>query len=216
MCGQFSLDLDAFSVQDEFGLSEMPVEWEIRQNIFPSQMVAVIKAPEIKQISMMRWGLVPSWAKDELIGKKMFNARSETLTEKPSFRKPFRYQRCLILANGFYEWKKGEDSKSHAIPYRFEMASGKPFAFAGLWDVWMKKESPLLTCTIITCNPNEMVAKFHNRMPVILPKENYQEWLTGHDLQKLQQMLVPFSSDLMKVREISRLDAPLPLIRPSD
>ncbi len=216
MCGQFSLDLDAFSVQDEFGLSEMPVDWEIRPNIFPSQMVAVIKAPEIRQISMMRWGLVPSWAKDESIGKKMFNARSETLTEKPSFRKPFRYQRCLILANGFYEWEKREDSESRAIPYRFELASEKPFAFAGLWDVWTKKENPLLTCTIITCAPNELVGNFHNRMPVILPKENYHEWLTGHDTLNLQQMLVPFSSDLMKVRKVDRLDAPLPIIPPSD
>ncbi|MEN6435591.1 MAG: SOS response-associated peptidase [Anaerolineaceae bacterium] len=216
MCGQFSLDLDAFTIQDEFDLSEMPAEWEIRPNIFPSQMVAVIKAPEIKQISMMRWGLVPNWAKDEMIGRKMFNARSETLLEKPSFRKPFRYQRCLILANGFYEWKRAEGSKSRAIPYRFEMLSEKPFAFAGLWDVWSRKETPLQTCTIITCTPNELVKNFHDRMPVILPKESYQEWLSGHDLQNLQHMLSPFTSDLMRVREVDQSDTPLPLIPSTD
>jgi len=199
MCGQFSLDLDAFTFKDEFDLSTLPEMWETQPHIFPLQDVAVIKAPKTGNLTMMRWGLIPYWAKDVEIGRRTFNARSETLLEKPSFKKPFQRQRCLIPATGFYEWKKGAGIGGKAVPVYIQMAAGQPFAFAGLWDQWNKSEKPVLSCTIITCAANDLIAGFHDRMPVILPKANYHEWLYGTDLDAIQEMLKPYPSELMRL-----------------
>jgi len=199
MCGQFSLDLDAFTLKDEFDLSKLPEAWEARPHIFPSQQVAVIKTPNTDEVSMMRWGLIPYWARDMEIGKRTFNARSETLHEKPSYKKPFQKQRCLIPATGFYEWKKGAGAGVKAEPVLIQMAADEPFAFAGLWDFWNKTEVPVLSCTIITCKANELISPFHDRMPVILPKERYHEWLFNSDQNALQKLLAPYPADKLKL-----------------
>lgn len=123
----------------------------------------------------MKWGLVPFWAKDDKIGYKMINARAEGIDEKPSFKYAFKRRRCLILTNGFYEWKKQEDGNKQ--PYRFVIKDNKPFAFAGLWETWKKGEQPLHSCTIITTTPNEITEDVHDRMPVILHQDSYDLWL---------------------------------------
>jgi putative SOS response-associated peptidase YedK len=153
----------------------------ISYNIAPSQDVLAIRLnPETKQLSLdrLRWGLVPYWAKDEKIGFKTINARAETVDSAHSFRSAFKKRRCLIPADGFYEWKKVIGGK---IPYSIELKDGSPFVFAGLWEGWQNPETQewLRTCTIITGQPNELVAEIHTRMPVILPLETHDGWLTG-------------------------------------
>ncbi len=201
MCGQFSLDLDAFALKGEFDISEMPSVWELRPHIFPSQPVAVIKAPDIHVINMMNWGLIPFWTKDATISRHTFNARSETLSEKPSFRMPFQKQRCIIPATGFYEWLRQGDTKSKATPYLFQLADKKAFAFAGLWDVWQKYEHPVYSCTIITCDANAIMQHYHDRMPVLLQKKDYHIWINSNNVLELQKLLVPYASPLMTVSE---------------
>lgn len=201
MCGQFALDLDAFTFKDEFNLNQLPEVWEARPHIFPAQDVAVISAPKTDELIMMRWGLIPYWAKDMEIGRHTFNARSETLHEKPSFKKPFQKQRCLIPATGFYEWKKGAGAGGKAVPVLIRMIAAKPFAFAGLWDIWNRSERPVLSCTIITCEANALISPFHDRMPVILPAERYHEWLTGSDQPALQALLAPYPPEQMELSE---------------
>jgi len=166
----------------------------------------------------MRWGLIPSWSKDEKIGDKMTNARAETLTEKPSFKKSFQKQRCLIPADGYFEWQRSGQSK---IPFRFTMADHKFFCMAGLWERWIRPDQegeldlddsgPNLnqiveTFTIITCEPNLMAAKVHNRMPVILGAEHYSWWLEPKfEPEFLKTLLRPFPTDLMDCRQVSSI-----------
>lgn len=143
----------------------------------------------------MRWGLVPGWAKDPTIGYKLINARAETVAEKPSFRNSFAHRRCLILASGFYEWL---DTGSRKQPYKFTLRDQKVFAFAGLWDHWQDgKGNELVTCSIITTSPNQVVAEYHDRMPVILEKEHRWEWLKDQPLQELHTMLKPYPVERM-------------------
>jgi putative SOS response-associated peptidase YedK len=148
----------------------------------------------------LRWGLVPYWAKDEKIGFKTINARAETVETAHSFRSAFKKRRCLIPADGFYEWKKVIGGK---IPYSIEMKDGSPFVFAGLWEGWQNPETQewLRTCTIITGQPNELVAEIHTRMPVILPPETHDPWLTG---EAGKDILLPFPAEAMKIRAVSR------------
>ena len=174
-----------------------------RYNIAPTQDVAVVantlpdtgQEPAVKQIEFFHWGLIPSWAKDPKIGNRMINARSETLVEKPSFRNAYKRRRCLVLADGYYEWQKipGEKTKQ---PVYIRLKSQKPFAFAGLWEVWKGKgmDEPLRSCTIITCPPNAVLAEIHHRMPVILPAEVYGAWLAPDEqsADTLQPLLVPY------------------------
>jgi putative SOS response-associated peptidase YedK len=154
---------------------------------------------------MVRWGLVPSWAKDEKIGARMINARGETVAEKPSFRSAVRDRRCLVPASGFYEWVKIKGGKQ---PHYIHFSDGRPFAFAGLWERWSKGEGgPLDTCTIITTTPNERIAGLHDRMPVILPPESHDEWLRPEPLAAdlLQELLVPHSAEGMEAYPVSTL-----------
>jgi putative SOS response-associated peptidase YedK len=174
----------------------------IRYNIAPSQEVLAIRLnPETKQRSLdrLRWGLVPYWDKDEKIGFKTINARAETVDTAHSFRSAFKKRRCLIPADGFYEWKKVIGGK---IPYSIEMKDDSPFVFAGLWEGWQNPETQewLRTCTIITGQPNEVVAEIHTRMPVILPAETHERWLTG---EAGKEILVPFPAEAMKIRAVS-------------
>jgi putative SOS response-associated peptidase YedK len=204
MCGRFTLFLDAETLREEFGLTEVPPDLSPRYNIAPSMQLAVVTSAESRKVEWMRWGLVPSWAKDPAIGNKMINARSETLMEKPSFRNAFQRRRCLILADGFYEWKRGE-GKNPSAPYYFHLVDQKPFAFAGLWEFWRSPEGEdLRTCTIITCAANSLVASVHDRMPVIFTRDTADQWLAAAPVEKLHPLLAPLDSTRMSAYPVSR------------
>jgi len=206
MCGRFTLASDTETLRQTFIDFEMPVDMAPRYNIAPTQNAAVIPNAEHK-VEFFHWGLIPSWAKDPRIGSRMINARSETLAEKPSFRTAYKRRRCLILADGYYEWQKipGERLKQ---PVYIHLKSGEPFALAGLWEVWQADgvEAPVRSCTIITCPPNRLLAAFHHRMPVILPRAVYAEWLAreARPADLLQPLLVPYSDAEMEVYPVSR------------
>jgi putative SOS response-associated peptidase YedK len=181
----------------------VPSELTPRYNIAPTQPVAVVTSSIERKVEIFQWGLIPSWSKDPSMGSRMINARAETVHEKPAFRAPFARKRCLILADGFYEWKQLEKNKQ---PYYIQLASGNPFAFAGLWDHWTSPEGDeRLTCTIITCEPNELMSQLHNRMPVIFDKTTMWDWLDPEAPPiALKAMLAPYASDAMTAYPVSR------------
>jgi putative SOS response-associated peptidase YedK len=203
MCGRFSLTQSAEIIAQTFQLLEVPPN-SPRYNIAPTQPVATIRQNPGRQFQWMRWGLIPSWAKDLSIGNKLINARAETLTEKPSFRHAFKQRRCLIIADGFYEWQQVDNRKQ---PYYFQMKDGTPFAFAGLWETWHSPQGEeIISCTIITTDANAIAKPIHARMPVILPSDSYDRWLdsTVTDFQILQRLLQPYDSEAMKTTAVSR------------
>jgi putative SOS response-associated peptidase YedK len=204
MCGRFTLTLDPGDLQDVLNFDISSVDLTPRYNIAPSQQVAAVRDGVSRKVELFQWGLVPSWAKDVSIGYKMINARSETISEKPSFRVPFSRRRCLIPADGFYEWAQGENGK---IPYYFYLKDHKPFTFAGLWEEWQPKEGePLRTCTIITCVANETLSTYHERMPVIVPADVRWLWLDpAARAPELQSWLKPYPAEEMAWHEVSRL-----------
>ena len=174
-----------------------------RYNICPTQRVPVIFDDAPRKLSEAKWGLVPFWAKDEKIGAKMTNARAETIREKPAFRAAFQKRRCLVPADGFYEWRTEKKIK---IPNRFTLKSEDLFYFAGLWEQWTPPGAaePLRTFTIITTSPNALVEPVHNRMPVILPREREAAWMARETpVEELSAMLVPYPADLMRGYEVS-------------
>lgn len=179
MCGRFAFYSPTEAAAALFGVSA-PTEMQPRYNIAPTQDIAAIREDSNKQreLLMLRWGLVPFWAKDASIGNRMINARAETVAEKPSFRAAYRHRRCLVLADGFYEWQKQGDAKT---PYFISLASGEPFALAGLWESWNDKEvgESLQTATLITTTANEFMQPLHHRMPVVLQPDAADEWLAG-------------------------------------
>jgi putative SOS response-associated peptidase YedK len=183
---------------------DLPISW----NIAPTQEVLTIRLnPKTKQRSLdvLRWGLIPNWAKDPKIASKTINARVETVDTAPSYRQAFLKRRCLVPVDGFYEWKKVLGGK---IPYSISMTDGSPFVFAGLWEGWKDPANDqwLHTCTIITGEPNEFVRKIHTRMPVILPEEHHDSWLSG---KAGKEVLVPFPADRMRAWPISaRVNTP--------
>jgi putative SOS response-associated peptidase YedK len=204
MCGRFSLGA-TIRVGQLFDLPNWP-ETPPRYNIAPSQEVpAVIQNRETgaREFRPFKWGLVPSWAKDPTIGNRMINARSETAASKPAFRKPMRERRCLILADGFYEWKREGTRKQ---PFYIKLQSGDPFAFAGLWDRWQPADgAPLATCTILTTTPNAVLQPIHDRMPVILPPDAYTVWLdlAMRDVEPVHALLTPYPADGMTAYPVS-------------
>ncbi len=186
---------------------DVPPDLTPRYNIAPSQPIAVAANNGQNKVEFFRWGLIPSWAKDAAIGNRMINARAETLAEKPSFRVPYRRRRCLVLADGFYEWRK-EPGRRAKTPMYVRLKSGKPFAFAGLWEVWRAlDDQPLFSCTIITTTPNALVAKIHNRMPVILEPEAYDLWLDTAEQppERLGVWLRPYPASQMTAYPVSTL-----------
>jgi len=204
MCGRFTLMIEAESLQSELGLGEIPGDWKPRYNMAPSQSIPVVADLQTRRVEMMRWGLIPSWAKDPSIGNRMINARAETLNEKPSFRQAFSRRRCLILADGFFEWQRGEGKAGKSVPYFFHLKDKKPFAFAGLWESWFTSEKQeLRSCTIITCQANELVAPVHERMPVILSGGSMWSWLEQRPLSELFSTLIPYSADLMDAYQVT-------------
>ena len=181
MCGRFAFYSPAEATAALFGVITS-AEFSPRYNIAPTQDIAAIRndADSKPELVRLRWGLVPFWAKDPSIGNRMINARAETVAEKPSFRAAYKSRRCLILADGFYEWRKERDGKT---PYFISLASGAPFAFAGLWENWTSKDSgeSLQTTAIITTAANDFMHGLHHRMPVVLQPDNSGRWLDGGD-----------------------------------
>jgi putative SOS response-associated peptidase YedK len=207
MCGRFTLTIDPAQLQEAFPWAVIPDNLPPRYNIAPSQPVAVIPNTGDNTLSMYRWGLIPSWSRDPSIGDRMINARSESLAEKPSFRNAYKRRRCLILSDGFYEWKQNPDMKSKQ-PMYIRLKNARPFAFAGLWEVWHAPDgSEIRSCTIITTQPNSLLEPIHNRMPVILPTNAYNEWLVTDDRQpdQLNHLLVPYSSTEMMAFPVSKM-----------
>src|SRR3990170_4558902 len=208
MCGRMTLTTDKDDLQSRFGYTDdSRVLFKPRYNIAPSQDSPVVTVKEDNRVLiMMRWGLIPFWAKEASIGYKMINAKSETIAEKPSFRKPFKEKRCLVLADGFYEWTKTD--KKNKVPFRFVLKTKKPFAFAGLWDAWKSPEGEiLLSFTIITTTANELMEPIHDRMPVILHEKDESLWLDPEfkDTNKLAALLKPFPSDMMEAYRVSTI-----------
>jgi putative SOS response-associated peptidase YedK len=181
MCGRFAFYSPSEATAALFGVNDS-LEVEPRYNIAPTQYIAAIRhgENETRELTMLRWGLIPSWAKDPAIGNRMINARAETVAEKPSYRVAYRRRRCLVLADGFYEW---HTEAAGTVPYYFSRASGQPFAFAGLWESWQSKTSDdsIQSATLITTAANEFTQPLHNRMPVVLDPEAADRWLAGDD-----------------------------------
>ncbi|MBE3071621.1 MAG: SOS response-associated peptidase [Acidobacteria bacterium] len=206
MCGRFTLTATPTDIKEAFPEVEVPSDLAPRFNIAPSQPVAVIANTGVNRVELYRWGLVPSWAKDPGIGDRLINARAETIAEKPSFRRVYRRRRCLVLADGFYEWRQ-EPGNRLKTPMYIRLASGRPFAFAGVWDVWRPPEGDLLhSCAIITTAPNALMQVIHNRMPVILPQDAYTRWLDPNEQppENLDTLLAPFPADAMTAYPVSR------------
>ena len=203
MCGRYTLRTPIDSLVGTFEIEEYPSSITPNYNVAPTQEVAaVVEEDDQRKLEMFHWGLIPSWAKDPAIGNKMINARAETVSEKPSFRSAFKKRRCLILADGFYEWKKTDDGKQ---PYHVKMENGSPFAFAGLWETWKDGEE-IRSCTIITTEANDLMKEIHHRMPVILPPEDYDMWLDldFEEKEALTSLLKPYPADAMEAYPVSR------------
>lgn len=205
MCGRYTLTANPNTIQLAFNLDSVPDQMEARYNIAPSQPVPVITNQNPKELTFFKWGLVPSWSKDVSIGNKMINARAETASEKPSFRSAFKRRRCLIPADGFFEWtKQGKDK----VPMYIHMENHDVFAFAGLWEVWNSPEGDeLYTCTILTAEPNDLIRPLHHRMAVILEPDVYDTWLSPDELPAdvLMPLLTPYPPEKMRVFEVSKM-----------
>jgi putative SOS response-associated peptidase YedK len=209
MCGRFAFYSPHEAVARLFGTDAEGPPIEPRYNIAPTSYIAVVREhselPARRQVAMLFWGLVPSWAREKAIGARMINARGETLREKPSFRSAYRRRRCLVVADGYYEWQRSAAAKQ---PYFIRLASHEPFAIAGLWESWRDLTSgePLESCTLVTTAPAPSVAHIHDRMPVILPPEAYAPWLdTGNgDVERLDRWLAPFTAAPLESRAVGR------------
>ncbi len=201
MCGRFALRLPPKSMAEQFDIDE-PLDFAPRYNIAPTQPVLALRGrpghESKKEFGFFHWGLIPFWAKDPSIGYRLINARSETAAEKPSFREAFKYRRCLISADGFYEWQKLREQKR---PFFFHMKENREFAFAGLWEHWSGPDgSEIESCAILTTDANALMAPVHNRMPVIIAPEDYELWLFA-DMRKkddLTKLLSPFAEESME------------------
>ncbi len=207
MCGRFTLAENPADFADEFDGAEFPQQFEPRYNVAPSQPVLAIPNDGRNSATFFLWGLIPSWAKDPAIGNRLINARGETLAEKPAFRGAFKYRRCVIPADGFYEWKAQPGSKLK-IPHYIQLKTHKPFGLAGLWEEWQGADgAPIRTCTIVTTEPNELMATIHNRMPVMLGRDGLQRWLdpSPGSPERLNDLIKPFPAALMEMHPVSTL-----------
>ena len=203
MCGRYTLSYKAEELQLSLGITDVPQGWEARYNIAPTQPIPAIIDEKARKLELLYWGLVPSWAKDISIGSKMINARSETIMDKPSFKNSFQRRRCLVLADGFYEWKKSTTGKS-STPYYFQMKDQSIFAFAGIYDIWHAPDGgELWSGSIITTNANELVSPIHERMPVILDREMMWNWLKDYPVNQLVGMMKPYNPEKMMAVEVS-------------
>ncbi len=206
MCGRFTLTDPDAELLTQFDLPNLP-PLEPRYNIAPSQPVPVVRRAADKaarEMVLVRWGLIPFWAQDPGIGTRLINARAETVAEKPAFREAFRRRRCLVVADGFYEWQKQDGQKQ---PFYIRMRDGRPFAFAGLWERWRGADDTVIeSCTLLTTGPNELMRPLHNRMPAILRPQDYNLWLDP-EVQRpdlLQAVLIPYPAQEMIAYPVSR------------
>lgn len=204
MCGRFTLTLSAEQIEARFGVP-LPAQYKPRYNIAPAQeILALILDAQGRRLEGFRWGLIPHWAKDPKIAQRLINARAETLWEKPSFRDAVRRRRCLILADGFYEWRQTPRGKKIPVYVRFK--SKELFGFAGLWETWNSPEGQTLkTCTIITTEPNELIKPIHNRMPVIVPRDLEELWLDPSPKARaeLERVLRPYRAEALELFGVS-------------
>jgi putative SOS response-associated peptidase YedK len=200
MCGRYALTSPPEVIAQRFKLLWVP-DISARYNIAPSQMIPAVRdTGQGPELVLLRWGLIPSWAKDPTIGARLINARAETLANKPAFRSAYRRRHCLIAADAFYEWKTVAGRKQ---PYCIRMADHAPFAMAGLWEHWVNPSGqPLDSCTIITTDANPLVGALHNRMPAILPPGDYPAWLDASHAQA-QHLLKPFPPERMEVYPVN-------------
>lgn len=205
MCGRFRLARSKEILAEHFG-TPVDDDWEPRYNVAPAQSIPVVRQHPTEPQRLggrMRWGLIPAWATEAAIGYKMINARAETVATKPAFREALRRRRCLIPADGFYEWRQEGKTKR---PFCFTLAEGGLFAFAGLWERWQPPEGKAIeSCSIITTTPNSLLADVHDRMPVILPEEDYELWLdpSFNKAEALCELLKPFDGGRMRRFEVS-------------
>ncbi len=205
MCGRFVLTANSDAVQAAFDLSSVPASMQPRYNIAPTQPVAVITNENPRELTFHKWGLIPSWSKDISSASKMINARSESVAEKPSFRTAFRRRRCIVPADGFYEWQAQDGQK---VPQFIHREGLKLFGLAGLWEVWHSPDGDeIRTCTIITTEANDFMKTIHNRMPVILDKSDYSTWLSPNEvpLPHLQSLLKPYEGDDLTAYAVSKM-----------
>jgi len=202
MCGRYTLTKPKKAIESHFQATLLKGEFRERYNIAPTQvMPVVVSSPAQREIETMRWGLIPSWAKDLKTQSPLINARAETVHEKPSFRSSFKSRRCLVPADGFYEWTKKNGGK---VPYRIYLASEGLFAFAGIWAEWGKGDEGIRSFSIITTEANSALQSIHHRMPVILNPDNYEHWLDASATQEdLVALLNPYPSELMAYHEVS-------------
>jgi putative SOS response-associated peptidase YedK len=211
MCGRFTLSVPAETLRDYFDLRQLP-EMPPRYNIAPTQPVAIVRPAADcvgRALDMVRWGLIPAWADDPGIGARMINARAETVAEKPAFRAAFRQRRCLVPADGFYEWQKVGTRKQ---PHHIRLKNGGPFAIAGLWEHWRSTDGEVIeSCTLITTEANDLLQPIHDRMPVILPPGAFDLWLDPAvaDTRPLTWLLCPFPAEEMATYPVSpRVNTP--------
>lgn len=207
MCGRYVLTTPGEVLAELFEVPQ-PVELAARYNIAPTQPVPIVRTAESggRELALVSWGLVPHWAKERAIGNRLINARAESLAEKPAFRSSFKHRRCLIPADGFYEWKPEGGGKQ---PWLLRLRGGAPFAFAGLWSRWQDPAAggePFESCAIVTTTPNELAATVHDRMPAILPKERHALWLDSetYDPVALTALLAPIPADAMEAFPVSK------------
>ena len=205
MCGRYTLSKDHQELEGRFDFKSPGFQWVPRYNIAPTQPVMAVMGDGERSAELLRWGLIPFWAKDAGIGSKMINARAETVAEKPSFRRSLRQRRCLVPADGFYEWQRNGKMR---LPMHITLKSGDAFAFAGLWESWTSPSSEVTrSCAIVTTSANSVLAPIHARMPVILAGDAEDVWLdpTADDPADLLGLLVPYPSELMEPHPVSTL-----------
>ncbi len=203
MCGRFTLTAKTEKIADDFGIDEVKDDIGFGYNIAPGRNVAAIIEDGTRRLGLLKWGLIPSWAKDPSIGNRMINARAETLTEKTTFKGLVKRNRCLVVADGFFEWRSEGGQKK---PFYIFLKSRSLFAFAGLWDIWTSPDGEKVpTCTIITTKPNNVLKNIHSRMPVILTDKHIDLWLdrTVQDRDQLNSLLKPYPDDEMDFHEVS-------------
>ena len=205
MCGRYTLIADLGDLAQRFEFDGSDFSYDPGYNIAPTESVLTVRNVEGREVAFMKWGLIPFWAKDPKIGSRMINARAETVAEKPAFRNALKKRRCLVLADGYYEWQKTPIGKR---PFRIIMKSGEPFAMAGLWETWKDIQGKVVpSCTIITTAANDFLVPIHNRMPVILPRESEEMWLDSgvEDPASLISILAPYPEECMDAYKVSTI-----------